>query len=355
MKVTVVGGGNIGTLMGAEMAYKGHEVTMYTSKPEKWNDEIEVLDDTSKVLLTGKLAHVTSDLEYAVKDAAIIWVVLPAELFLDFGKKLALYIKSGQMVGVVPGSGGAEFALHDVIEKGGILFGFQRVHSIARLEEYGKSVRMLGRKSKLELGSIPAKESGRISRLVSEMFNMPCTALPNYLCVTLTPSNQILHTARLYAMFKDYQQEMVYPKNFLFYEEWTQLSSEILFDCDEELQKLCKAIPLELSDVMSLKKYYESPTTEAMTRKISGIKAFKGLVAPMIKRANGWVPDLNSRYFSTDFPYGLKVIKELAVAFDVKTPTIDTIWNWYVKFDNKRAEKAFKLTEVRKNLVEMYQ
>ena len=45
MRITVIGGGNIGTLMAAEMAHKGHEVTMYTSKPAKWNKEISVLDE----------------------------------------------------------------------------------------------------------------------------------------------------------------------------------------------------------------------------------------------------------------------------------------------------------------------
>ena len=33
MKITVIGGGNIGTLISAEMAYKGHEVTVFTSRP----------------------------------------------------------------------------------------------------------------------------------------------------------------------------------------------------------------------------------------------------------------------------------------------------------------------------------
>lgn len=166
----------------------------------------------------------------------LIWVVVPAEMFIGMGQRIVPLIQTGQMVGVVPGSGGAEFAFRGVIEKGGILFGLQRVHSIARIEEYGKSVHMLGRKRKLELGSIPARKSAQLNEIVGEMFDMPCTALPNYLSVTMTPSNPILHTTRLYAMFKDYKPGTVYPRNFLFYEEWTQLSSEMLIACDAELQ-----------------------------------------------------------------------------------------------------------------------
>ena len=154
MRITVIGGGNIGTLMAAEMAHKGHEVTMYTSKPAKWNKEISVLDEGDNVLMTGILKHITYDLAEAVENAELIWVVVPAEMFIGMGQRIVPLIQTGQMVGVVPGSGGAEFAFRGVIEKGGILFGLQRVHSIARIEEYGKSVHMLGRKRKLELGSI---------------------------------------------------------------------------------------------------------------------------------------------------------------------------------------------------------
>lgn len=354
MKITVIGGGNIGTLMAAEMAYKGHAVTIYTSKPERWSKEITVLNDHGNVMLTGKLAGITGSLEEAVSEAELIWVAVPAELFVNLGKQLERFIQPGQMVGIVPGSGGAEFAFRGVIERGCTFFGLQRVHSIARLEEYGRSVYMLGRKRKLELGAIPAKAAAELSGMVSAFFDMPCTALPNYLSVTLTPSNPILHTTRLYAMFKDYKPGTVYPRNFLFYEEWTQQASEMLIACDAELQELCKTIPLDLSAVVSLRKYYESPTPEAMTKKISGIKAFKGLVSPMVQCAGGWVPDFNSRYFSTDFPYGLKLIKDLAGVFGVATPNIDAVWNWYAEFDPKHAVSAFELKVGKEELVELY-
>ena len=42
MNVTIIGGGNIGTLIAAELAKKNHKVTIYTSKPEMWHHEITV-------------------------------------------------------------------------------------------------------------------------------------------------------------------------------------------------------------------------------------------------------------------------------------------------------------------------
>lgn len=102
MKITVIGAGNIGTLMAAEMAHKGHEVTMYSSKPEKWNKSIEVLDEGAHLLITGELKKVTNDLSEAVSGAELIWIVIPSMMFEEMGKKLENLVKPGQMIGVVP-------------------------------------------------------------------------------------------------------------------------------------------------------------------------------------------------------------------------------------------------------------
>lgn len=353
MRITIVGGGNIGTLMAAELAAKGHEITVFTSNPGIWRKRIAVMDRSDKLLLSGELQNITADMEAAVRGAEMVWITVPAQLFEETAGKLCPFIKKGQYVGVVPGSGGAEFAFRGVIEKGGILFGLQRVHSIARLKERGSSVYMLGRKKELKLGAIPASESIAIAESVEQLFDIPCIPLANYLSVTLTPSNPILHTARLYAMFENYREGTVYPCNFLFYEEWDDASSEMLIACDRELQLLCDAIPMDLSAVESLCEYYESRTVSAMTQKIRSIQAFKGITSPMKPVEGGWIPDFESRYFTADFSYGLKIIKDLAAVYGVRTPNIDKIWAWYTKWI-KGTEKFFTLHAAKTAIEKLY-
>lgn len=343
MKVTIIGGGNIGTLMAAEIAAKGHNVTVYTSKPDQWSKKIEVYSPEEQLVVTGEVDIVTSDMQEAVEGAELIWITMPSQAFGQLAKKLLPYVKKGQYIGVVPGSGGAEFAFRRLIDAGCVFWGLQRVHSIARLKEYGKSVYMLGRKKQLELGSIPAKASEKVGPILEEMFDMPCKLLPNYLCVTLTPSNPILHTTRLYSMFKDYERDTTYERNFLFYEEWSCDSAEWLIACDNELQTLCKKIPLELEEVMSLREYYESYDAEAMVKKIRSIAAFKGLTSPMKQEGQGWIPDFESRYFVADFPFGLKIIKDIAELFEVPIPNIDVVWNWYMDKAALPGNPAFQL------------
>lgn len=104
-------------------------------------------------------------------------------------------MKEGQKIGIIPGLGGAEFAFKKLIDKGCILYGFELVHSISKLKEYGKSVYQLGRKHKIETGSIPESNVLDTCDFIEGVFNIPCVSLPNYLSVSLTPSNTILNTS----------------------------------------------------------------------------------------------------------------------------------------------------------------
>ena len=358
MVITVIGGGNIGTLMAGEFAARGHEVRMYTSDAPAWSGDIDVYGPEGDLpLMTGHLALVTDDLEKAVSGADWVWVTHPTSRFQPLSKRLVPLITAGQRLAVVPGAD-AEFYFGACVEKGAELLGLQRVHSIARLRERGRSVYMLGRKPSIQLASIPADAATRRAEEVSGLFDLPVEILPNYLVETLTPSNPILHTTRIASMFAGWHEGMTYPENILFYESWTLESSQLLIACDSELQTLCRTIEqasqLDLSEVRSLRVHYESPTAEAMTAKISGIPAFKGLTSPMKEIAPGqWVPDFSSRYFKADFAYGLKVIRDMAALFGVETPGIESVWQWYVKTSGD-TEWFDKLPSSADALCEMY-
>ena len=42
MNVSIIGGGNIGTLMAADAAKRGNRVTIYTNNPSQWKSQIDV-------------------------------------------------------------------------------------------------------------------------------------------------------------------------------------------------------------------------------------------------------------------------------------------------------------------------
>lgn len=354
MKITIVGGGNLGTLMACALAYRGSEVIIHTSRPEKFSKELETFTRDGQLLYKGTIKKATSDWKEAIEEAELIWITLPPQTFFEAANNIEPYVKKEQMIGIVPGAGAAEFAFRPLLEKGIKFFGLARVPSIARLKEYGKSVYMLGAAPELLIGSIPAKNAKEICEAIQHLFQINCRPVPNYLNVAFTPSNPVLHTSRIYAMFKDYLPGNHYPQNELFYEEWTIDGAEVLLNCSDELQQLCKAIPMDMRYVESMQSRHNIRTPEELAAKISSLDRLKGLYSPVVRDEIGYVPDFNSRCFVSDFPFGIKIMIEVARLFQVATPTMDMIWKWYERVQPERAKKSFILNMSQEEFLEFY-
>jgi len=336
MNISVIGGGNVGTLIAGQFTSKGHKVTIYTRDVKKWSkDKITVFDCDLNKEYSYIPYRITSNVKEAVMNAALIIITLPSFAIKNFIVSAKDYIKKGTIVGIYPGTGANEFECGELIDKGCIIFGTQRICSVVRLKKYGKYVVTSGKRKKMYIGVIPIKYGEEIRSLFSELFDIETILLPNYLNVTLTPSNPILHPSRLYSLFKDYKAGIKYDRVPLFYEEWNDESSQILINCDKELHNVLNKISLDTSYIRPILEHYESTNYIEMTNKIRSISSFKGLKTPCIKESDRFIPDLQSRYFTADIPYGLIVIKSFAMIYSVNTPTIDLIISWYQQIVNK--------------------
>lgn len=136
-------------------------------------------------------------------------------------------------------------------------------------------------------------------------------------------------------MFKNFKTPL--KENPLFYATWNDEASEILFALDEEVQRICKSLPeFDLAAVLSLKKYYESSTPQALTKKLCNISSLSKIYSPMIQNESGWYPDFNNRYFKCDFGYGLDIFLQFAEILNLNVPNMKQIMQWYnFKIDNK--------------------
>ena len=136
-------------------------------------------------------------------------------------------------------------------------------------------------------------------------------------------------------MWKDWQEGIVYPTQPLFYEEWTEEASQLLIAMDREFFALLSILPVREGSIPTILDYYESTDAASLTRKLQSIEAFKGMLSPMKQVEGGFVPDFSSRYFTEDFPYGLRIIQNLARKHQVDTPTIDQVLAWGLKMSKK--------------------
>lgn len=341
MNVTIIGGGNIGMCLVGEISrIKGYDVTIYASSPEMFGKRIKVRDTERNIEFLSGLFKATDDLKLAVQDADIIFITLPSFLRKDIIKNISFYIKNSAYLGFVPAYGGAEHYCERLIEKGVTVFGFQKVPYVARTVERGKVAGLWSKKKKLLVGAIPKCKTSVIAELVEDMLMLPCEQMSNYMEVTLLPGNPLLHTSGSYVYLKDYKPNIYFPEQIYYYRNWSDECSEIICACSYEMMEICRKLPLNLSGVESIQQYYESPTPKALTKKFKNIPSFWNLTLPMLKTDKGFVPDFSSRFFTEDIPYGISIIKALALLVNVKTPTIDKIFSWYERMTGKLYFKA---------------
>jgi hypothetical protein len=381
MNITIVGGGNIGTQFAVHCAEKGHDVKLFTSNPKHFSDHLIITDRDGAVIHEGDIRMATNDPAIAFRDADMIIITMPPTMMIPLSEIIYENTDAHTMIGIVPGNGGFEFAFRNCIDRGNVFFGIDRVPAIARLTERGRTVCCSGYKEKLFVGAIPASMAETCAALIESIYDIPCVRLPGFMALTMTPSNPILHTARLKTIFNDYEPGVTYEKLPLFYEEWDDPSSELLMACDDEIQDICKALPeFGLEYVVSEREFYNADTVEEMTQAIRNEESLKGLTTPSVPadkesvRGRGqegirtckrqererirthaekrfkWrdflaekrgkdcsseacsgalIPDLHSRYFTADFPYGLFVIRQIGSIAGVDMPNIDELIEWY--------------------------
>lgn len=337
MNVTILGGGNIGMcLLGEISRIKGYDVTMCASRPDMFESRINVVDDDKNITFQSGEFRVTDDIAKAVREADVILCTLPAFLRRDAVAKMEGAIKDSAYLGFFPGYGGAEFYCNGLIERGVTIFALQKVPYVARTKERGKTAGLLSKKKTIYVGAIPNGKTAEIAALLEDMLLMECKALNNYMAATLLPGNPLLHTSGSYVYLKNYQAGQLFPEQIYYYRTWTDEMSEVICRYSDEMKEICDKLPVDLSEVPTIQEYYESPTPEKLTEKFHSIPSYYPLTLPMIKEANGYRPDFTSRFYTEDMPFGVSIIKALGLLAGVKTPTIDTILNWYFKMTGKK-------------------
>jgi prephenate dehydrogenase len=136
MIICICGGGNLGHVCAGFLANRGHQVSILTTKPERWSSEIEVFAPDGDFV--GKLASVSSEPSDVIPQAEMVFICLPGFAIHEELEKIKPYLSKGCIVGTVVSSTGFFFEAFKVLPKDTALFGFQRVPFISRIIEYGK-------------------------------------------------------------------------------------------------------------------------------------------------------------------------------------------------------------------------
>lgn len=327
-KIIIVGGGSLGHVIAGWLSCKGYKVSILTRTPLKWERELIINYPGGK--LNGYLQKISDSPAEVISTADIVLLTVPGYANESELKAIRPYLKDGCYVGAVFSSSGFFFEAFKILPENIKLWGFQRVPFIARVENYGKSANLLSTRAELNIAVERAtpEEKEEFREWIERAFDTPTNLRNNYLEVSITNSNPILHTARLFTMFSDWDVDKRFDHNILFYEEWTEEAADLMIKMDAELFKILEHLPVEKNYLVPLLEYYESTDAISLKNKLSSITGFKGITSPMKKDEKGWYPDFSSRYFTEDFGYSLKYIWELGKKYNIDMPNIDKVYHW---------------------------
>ncbi|MHA3737117.1 NAD/NADP octopine/nopaline dehydrogenase family protein [Pseudomonas sp. Eth.TT006] len=367
LKVAICGGGRTGHLNAILFKQLPNvQVSMLTSNLEIIEQHARqtpmqaLLPDGST--LQARLDRVTTDARAAVEDADIVIITVPAHVRPQLLKDIAPHLNASKPVyiGAIPGFCGfdwlAEATLPD--RPNLVIWGMKDVPHTAFELTPGRSIKMGGGKSQLYVATHarePQTARRQLEKILTRLYGPCVTMLEDYLEITLTPGNPIMHSSVIYGLIGPYGQwhRKIFPQRMCWWTECPELGAYFLERMDQESQELCAVISqrlgIDLSSVKSLKQEISEAYGEQIRDPSSMLsilrtnQAYNDILAPMVPAADnraGYVIERESRAFNEDVAYGLVLLVEMARRFDLKLPYIEEVLQWSVDYMNGLRDSA---------------
>ena len=331
MNICICGGGNLGhVVLGVLAAQPQNRVSLLTNHPQRWADTVMVTDPNGKQYV-GIIAQITNRAEDVIPHSDIVLLCLPGFAIREELEKIRPYLSATAAVGSIVSSTGFFFEAQRLLPKEQPLFGFQRVPFISRTTEYGRSAELKGYKPLLNLAIEQTANKEALRLTIEQLFQTPTQLLQSHYEASLTNSNPLLHPSRLYTLWKDWHEGIVYDKNPYFYADWTLEAAQLYIDMDAEFQTLLRTLPVRSEAIPDVLTYYEIHDAASLAHKLRTIPAFQGILSPMKEVEGGFLPDFHSRYFTEDFPFGMRFIIEVAQEKGVQTPKMKEVYEWGIR------------------------
>jgi opine dehydrogenase len=324
MQITVLGAGAGGTAVAFDCASYGHDVRVFDF--EQFPDNIATIAEQGGINAGGDIsgfgpiAYSGHDIDEALQDAELIYVVGPAYSTEPFGEAVAGKLGAGQTVIVSPSSCGgalafkraAGLALNDESIR---IAETSTLHYAVRLTEPGRIRVFLKLKAGNLLAALPRRHTGDILELIADVYPSMEPA-ESVLQTSLQNANPIIHPA---VTLSNAARIELTGGDFLFYEEGVSDSVGRLI---EALDKERIAIGKELGISIL-------PDPEIGTRQGYMLEANYG---SGYRKAPGFLgigaqPQLDHRYLNEDVGYGLVFMSTLGQQIGVATLGIDAIIN----------------------------
>ena len=256
--ITIVGGGSSAHALIPFINSQHREINILTSRPNEWNKKVKVQWQNSQgnviKAFTGNLSNKYSHPKYIIPNSDIIIFCMPVHKYRIALNNIAKFINKEKdvTIGTMYGQGGFNWMVKEIKQK----FKLKRITTFAiglipwvcRIKEYGKIGITYGPKS---LNIVTFDNIERFYTF-EDIFHDMCykwfgkgmfKISNNFISLTLSVDNQIIHPSRLFAMYQKNKGKWDNKDDVpLFYKDYDDYSAEILKVLDDDYSSIRKKI-----------------------------------------------------------------------------------------------------------------
>jgi len=352
-KVTIVGGGSSAHVVAPLLANSGFEITILTSRPNKWNKDLslEFQYENGKVekIIEGRIKEATNNDKVAIGNADIILLCMPVSQYYNAISRIGKYINRDKevWVGSIYGQGGINWMFEEIKKEYTldklVYFSYGLIPWICRTKEYGSVGITYGAKQRNVAAISPKDKFDEVNEkllknICPKWFGIGETyQADNFISLTLSVDNQIIHIARMYGLYLKNKEGWKTLKEVpYFYRDFDKGSAEILKKLDldydkirQKIKELHKNINFEyMLNYLDLERFSYNSSNENIKESFVNSKTLGQIETPVMKEGDSFILDKNSRFFTDDIFYGIAIAKWLATKYNLEVPMIDELLEW---------------------------
>ncbi len=318
MKVAILGAGNAGCAVAADLTLKGHEITLIKTSHAMHDDNFAYLQahdgemtlNEFGVVSTARISKVTRDLS-EVSNAEIVIVYIQTNYHEQLIEKIVPYLQDNQILLLNPGYLSTAYVLKHC-DKNIIVAEAESSFIDGRIMEPG-SFRVGFRNVRNPIGIYPkARKEEAIRKL--DMLDEKFVYLDSVIEAALHNPNLIVHTVG--SVMSIPRIEKSHGDFCMYHEAYTRdnpATWKILEALDAEKMNVLRQLGFEGIPYVEACKYRNSLEDDIDAKEVFWD------YAEMDTRAKGPTV-VDSRYISEDVPQGLVMLEALGKALDVATP-----------------------------------
>jgi opine dehydrogenase len=332
--IAVLGGGNGGHAIAANLSLAGFKVNFF--ELPQFAESFEKVLRTKEIQIQGisidgvaKLNLATTDIQQAIKDAEVIFVITPAFGHKAMAEVCAPFVQDGQIIVLMPGSGGSLEFIN--------IFKQKKVKREVTFAEsctlpYGARLKGPGHVSVLinamilPTGVFPSKKTEEVIPKLKQFYSMIIPA-KDVLEAAINNPNPIVHPVA--TLLSATRIEHSKGEFYLYAEAMTPAVARTYESLNQERLSICKALGYKLHhwDNLEFKDYNLGETEEECRYRILNTSmdaAFgkDGIYAGIKMKGPEHLKD---RYVTEDVPYGMVLLSTLGDLLGVPTPTHDAV------------------------------